>query len=89
MKSGIGLFAISLLTSGLLMISRIPTFIIKNVPIPHHYVRLLLMFVAIFMAALFSAPWWILSLGGILYLVSIPTSLMSYHRQKSAVQEKK
>ncbi|MBY0291668.1 MAG: CDP-diacylglycerol--serine O-phosphatidyltransferase [Alphaproteobacteria bacterium] len=83
------LFAISLLTSGLLMISRIPTFVIKNVPIPHHYVRLLLMLVAIFMAALFSAPWWILSLGGILYLFSIPMSLLSYQRQKKTVQEKK
>ncbi len=76
------LFAISLFISGLLLISRIPTFVIKNVPIPHHYVRLLLMLVAVFMAALFSAPWWTLSVCGVLYLLSVPLSLMSYRRKK-------
>jgi len=76
------LFALSLLLSGLLMISRIPTYLLKNVRVPHHFVRPLLMMVAIFMAALFSAPWWTLSLGAILYLFSIPWSLMSYKRKK-------
>ncbi|MBI2706713.1 MAG: CDP-diacylglycerol--serine O-phosphatidyltransferase [Proteobacteria bacterium] len=75
-------FAISLLLSGLLMISRIPTYVLKNVRVPHHFVRPLLMMVAIFMAALFSAPWWTLSLGAILYLFSIPLSLLSYKRKK-------
>lgn len=76
------LFAISLLVSGLLMISRIPTYVLKNVRVPHHLVRLLLMMVAVFMAALFSIPWWTLSLGTLLYLLSIPVSLISYSRQK-------
>lgn len=79
------LFAVSLLFSGLLMISRIPTFVIKNVPIPHHYVRLLLMLVAIIMAALFSAPWWTLTIGAVLYLFSIPASLMVYRREKEKI----
>lgn len=76
------LFAISILVSGLLMISRIPAFLIKNVPIPHHFVKLLLMLVAVIMAALFSAPWWTLSIGGFLYLFSIPVSVMIYRRKK-------
>ena len=76
------LFAVSLLISGLLMISRIPTYVLKNVRVPHHFVRLLLMMVAVFMAALFSIPWWTLSIGAVLYLLSIPVSLMSYGRQK-------
>jgi CDP-diacylglycerol---serine O-phosphatidyltransferase len=76
------LFAISLLASGLLMISRIPTFLMKNVPIPHHFIRPILMMVAVFMAALFSIPWWILSIGVVLYLFSIPLSLLSYRRKK-------
>ncbi len=75
-------FAISLLVSGLLMISRIPTFVIKNVRIPHHFIRPLLMMVAIFMAALFSIPWWILSIGTVGYLFSIPLSLLSYRGKK-------
>lgn len=76
------LFAISMLISGLLMISRIPTFVIKNVPIPHHYVRLLLMLVAVIMAALFSVPWWTLTIGVVLYFFSIPVSMMNYQRKK-------
>jgi CDP-diacylglycerol--serine O-phosphatidyltransferase len=77
------LFATSLLISGLLMISRIPTYVVKNVRVPHHFVRPLLMMVAVFMAALFSIPWWILSVGAVLYLLSIPVSLTSYKKKKT------
>lgn len=76
------IFAFSLLISGLLMISRIPTYVVKNVRVPHHLVRLLLMMVAIFMASLFSVPWWTLSMGAVLYLLSIPVSLISYKQKK-------
>jgi len=79
------LFSISLILSGLLMISRIPTYVLKNVRVPHHFIRPLLMMVAVFMAALFSVPWWTLSIVGILYLCSIPLSLASYRRKKSSV----
>lgn len=75
-------FAASLLLSGLLMISRIPTFVLKNVRVPHPFVRPLLMMVAVFMAALFSIPWWTLSLGTILYLLSIPVSFIAYRHKK-------
>lgn len=70
-------FSISLIASGLLMISRIPTFVLKNVAISHHWVKPLLMLVALFVAALFSIPWWTLSLGAFLYLCSIPISWFS------------
>lgn len=75
------LFALSLLLSGVLMISRIPTYVLKNVRVPHPFVRPLLMMVAVFMAALFSIPWWTLSIGAIIYLLSIPVSLVSYRRK--------
>ncbi len=74
------IFAFSLGISSLFIISRIPTFLIKNVPIPHQYVKFLLVFIAIFIAALYSAPWWTLSIGTFLYLFSIPLS-MHYYRQ--------
>lgn len=77
------LFAISLLTSGLLMISRLPTYVLKNVRVPHPYIRPLLMMVAIFMAALFSVPWWTISTVGFIYLLSIPVSLISYRKKKN------
>lgn len=80
------LFAISLLLSGLLMISRIPTYVLKNVRIPYSYIRPLLMMVAVFMAALFSIPWWILTLGSIIYVLSIPMSIISYRRKKADVK---
>jgi len=76
------LFALSLLISGFLMISRIPTYVLKNVRIPHPYVRPILMTVAVIIAALFSIPWWILSIGTIFYLLSIPLSLLSYRQKK-------
>lgn len=76
------IFGFILFISGLLLISRIPTFLIKNVPIPHHYVRYLLILVALFVAALFSAPWYTLSLGALLYVCSIPISLLNYKRKK-------
>ena len=76
------LFAFSLLGSGFLMISHIPTYVLKNTRVPHRFVRLLLMAVAVFMAALFSVPWWTLSLGSIIYLLSIPVSFVSYGRLK-------
>lgn len=76
-------FALSLGFSGLLMISRIPTFVLKKVRIPHPFVRPLLMMVAIFIASLFSTPWWTMSFGVVLYLLSIPLSLMSYRQQKT------
>lgn len=78
------LFALSLLISGLLMISRIPTYVLKNMRIPHPFVRPILMMVAIFIAVFFSAPWWILSMGAILYLFSIPISLISYRQKKKS-----
>jgi len=77
------LFAVSLLISGLLMISRIPTYVLKNSRIPHPFVRPLLMGVAIFVAALFSAPWWTFSIGALLYLFSIPLSYLSYRQKKN------
>ncbi len=76
------LFAVSIIISGLLMISRIPTFVIKNVPIPHQYVKILLMLVAVFIAALFSVPWWTLSLCTLIYFCSIPVSLLHYKKRR-------
>ncbi|MBA3813587.1 MAG: phosphatidylcholine/phosphatidylserine synthase [Alphaproteobacteria bacterium] len=81
------LFAFSLLGSGLLMISRIPTYVVKNVRVPHPFARLLLMMVVGFMAALFSVPWWTLSLCTIIYLFSIPVSSLSYGRMKRVEED--
>ncbi|EKE09894.1 MAG: hypothetical protein ACD_16C00100G0056 [uncultured bacterium] len=76
-------FASSLLLSSLLLISRIPTFLLKNVPVPHHYVRLLLVLIVFFMAGIFSAPWYTLSFCTVLYLFSIPVSWSLYKKKQN------
>ena len=74
--------AIFMILSALLMVSRIPTFLIKNVRLANKHVRMILIAVAIFVAALFSAPWATLTICAFLYLASIPISLMEYKRTK-------
>ncbi len=69
-----------MILSALLMVSRIPTFLIKNVQLANKHVRMILIAVAIFVAALFSAPWATLTACAFLYLASIPISLMKYKR---------
>lgn len=69
--------------SALLMISRVPTFLLKNVRLSNRHARMVLVAVAVFMAVLFSSPWMILSLLAFAYLFSIPYSLRAYKAKKS------
>ena len=80
--------AFFMLTSALLMVSRIPTFLIKNAQLSNKHVRMILVAVAIFVAALFSVPWATLTIGSILYLLSIPISLLKYKRTKQSFHKK-
>ena len=73
-------FVLSLCGSGLLMISRIPTYVLKNIRIPHTFIRLLLVMVPVCIAAFFTAPWWTISFFVIAYLFSIPVSGFSCKR---------
>lgn len=76
------LFSFSLAATGLLMISRLPTFGLKRIRVPHSLIRPLLMMVAIFMASIFSIPWWTLSIGALLYIFSIPLSMGAYRKKR-------
>ncbi len=76
------LFSCSLTLTGLLMISRIPTYGLKKVRIPLSLIRPFLITVAVVMAALFSIPWWTLSIGTFLYILSIPLSVGAYKKRK-------
>jgi len=77
--------AFFMVLSALLMVSRIPTFLIKNVQLANKQVRMLLIAVAIFVAALFSVPWTTLTVGALLYLASIPLSLYKYKKKKAYI----
>lgn len=67
-------FAVSLLGSALLMISRFPTFVLKGFSIPDYASRLLWILLVVLLIALLTAPWETVLLLGVGYLISLPVS---------------
>jgi len=76
-----------LLLVAFMMISQIPTYSLKRVRIRRELVLPLLVVVGIVAAVLFSYPWFVLSVLGVLYLASIPFSYRA-QRRFAAVQDK-
>lgn len=74
------LVAVWAITVAALMVSRIPTFSIKYMKIPPKMMVPTLAFVALFIAALFNAPWVTLPLVCIVYAASIPLIFHQYRR---------
>jgi CDP-diacylglycerol---serine O-phosphatidyltransferase len=77
---------------GCLMISRVPTYSLKEVKIPHKHIPMALLFVGLLAIVVISEPWVALSLIGLIYLGAIPFSLRAYRQlesqhKKSAEQE--
>ncbi len=77
--------AIVLLTTSGLMVSRIPTYSLKKVTIPHRLVLPLMLLVVLTASAIYSQPWLTLSLIGIAYLILIPFSIRSYKNIKAEI----
>ena len=66
-----------------LMVSRVPTFSGKNLNrVPREFYLPLLAALAVFMALLISYPWESLSILTLIYLVSVPYSMLRYQRLK-------
>ncbi len=63
-----------------LMVSRVPTYSLKRVRVPHQLVVPTLLGVGSMAALLVSMPWLTLTVLGVLYTASIPFSLLSYRR---------
>lgn len=78
------LMAVWLLLVAFMMISRIPTFSLKRVRIRRDLVLPLLVVVGLVAAILFSYPWFVLSVVGVLYLASVPFSYRSQLRYAGA-----
>lgn len=76
--------AFCLICSGLLMVSRIPTFLMKGQQIHYRRVLPLMLLAGLVVTALVNAPWATLFVAGIIYLCSIPFSYMSYKRQEKS-----
>lgn len=72
--------AVWLLLVGFMMVSRIPTYSFKRVRIRREMVLPTLLIVGLCAAILASYPWFIVSLLGVLYLISIPFSYRSHQK---------
>jgi CDP-diacylglycerol--serine O-phosphatidyltransferase len=84
------LTALFTLLIAFLMVSRLPVFSGKTVRmrVPPEMVLPVFVAVVLFTALLISYPWYIMSLGSVLYLLSLPAGWKSYrdHQRKAAVQ---
>lgn len=84
------LAAAVLIIVSFLTVSRIPTFSGKKIRIPPIYVLPLMLIVGLTVAVMITAPWTILSLCLLLYLISIPFSIRAFrklNRQVHAIRE--
>jgi CDP-diacylglycerol--serine O-phosphatidyltransferase len=73
------------LAVALLMVSRIPTYSIKRVRVPHHHVMATLLVFGLLAAMLVSIPWITLLGVGVVYIGSMPLAIVA-HRRLSAQQ---
>ena len=74
--------AVIVAATALLLVSTLPTYSWKRVRIRREWRLFVLLGVALYAGALFSAPWMTLSLTAIAYAVSIPFSVNAYARVK-------
>lgn len=72
------LYAFIFILVGILMVSRLKTFSMKNITIPHRYVLPLMLIVVLTIGAVYSYPWIVFSLIGLIYLIHIPFSVRYY-----------
>jgi CDP-diacylglycerol--serine O-phosphatidyltransferase len=79
--------AVVLVTIALLMISRVPTFSIKQIKLKPSYRLPALLLVVLLIAALASAPLTTLICGGVVYLLSIPVSVWMQMRDRRRVAD--
>ncbi|MDH3595192.1 MAG: CDP-diacylglycerol--serine O-phosphatidyltransferase [Rhodospirillales bacterium] len=63
-----------------LMVSRVPTIAIKQAKVPARYVVFVLLGVGAFAAFLISTPWVTLAVSAVVYLASIPYTVVLYRR---------
>ena len=70
------------LAVGLLMVSHIPTMSLKSFKVSQKFVLPTLLFVGLMAASVASNPWSTLSVVGMLYLGSIPVSVLTFQRHR-------
>ncbi|TAN56194.1 MAG: CDP-diacylglycerol--serine O-phosphatidyltransferase [Rhodospirillales bacterium] len=81
------LVGLVLILVSFLMVSRLPTFSLKGIRIPHHYVLPALLALALLAAFAVTAPWVTLPAIGLTYSASIPFALKAYRDLERKAQE--
>ena len=76
--------ALTLVVVGILMVSRIPTFSIKQLRVPRSMILPALAVAGLIAGALASAPWATFIVVGLVYLVSIPIAAVTQGRARGA-----
>ena len=77
------LSSVAIVTTSILMISKIPTYSLKRILIPRHYAIFLLLGIGIYVSLLIFYTFKILFFTGIIYLLLIPISFFHYrHKNK-------
>jgi len=76
------LYAIVMIVTGGLMVSRVPTFSLKKVKVPQRLVLPIMLLAVLTASAVYSHPWLSLSMIGFVYLGLIPFSVRSFRRVK-------
>jgi CDP-diacylglycerol--serine O-phosphatidyltransferase len=81
------LYAVVMVVTGGLMVSRIPTFSLKKTKIPQRLVLPIMLLAVLTASAVYSYPWLTLSIIGIIYISLIPFSVRSFKRVKSETEK--
>lgn len=79
--------AVFLVLVSFLMVSRIPTFSLKGLRVPHHWVLPVLLVVGLLAAFLVTAGWVTLIFFGFLYIASFPFSIRAYRQLERTAHE--
>ena len=77
------LYAVVMIVTGGLMVSRVPTFSLKKVKIPQRLVLPIMLLAVLTASAIYSHPWLTLSVIGFIYLGLIPFSIRAFKRVKA------
>lgn len=72
----------TILLVGLGMASRIPTFSTKKIVIKQEYLSITMAGIGLLFTGLLLEPWYIIPALSVLYVLSIPVSIMAYYRMK-------
>ena len=79
------LSSVAILTTSILMVSKIPTYSLKRILIPRHYAIFLLLGIGIYVSLLIFYTFETLFFTGVIYLLLIPISFFHYkHKNKKS-----